>query len=65
MSENPNNVTAPVNNTAPVSQLRTNRGLAKFIILSILTLGIYSLVVFATSPKRRTSYAAAMTVRKP
>ena len=47
MSENPNNVTAPVNNTAPVSQLRTNRGLAKFIILSILTLGIYSLVVFA------------------
>ena len=32
MSENPNNVTAPVNNTAPVSQLRTNRGLAKFII---------------------------------
>lgn len=65
MSENPNNVTAPVNNTAPVSQLRTNRGLAKFIILSILTLGIYSLVVLPTSPKRRTSYAAAMTVRKP
>ena len=47
MSENSTNVNVTINNSAPVSQLRTNRGLAKFIILSILTLGIYALVVFA------------------
>lgn len=32
---------------APVAQLRTNRGLVKVILLSILTLGIYALVVTA------------------
>jgi len=30
---------------APVKQLKTNRGLAKFILLSIITFGIYALVV--------------------
>ena len=30
--------------TAPVGQLKTNRGLLKFILLSIITLGIYSIV---------------------
>ena len=44
MSENSTNVNVTINNSAPVSQLRTNRGLAKFIILSILTLGIGYLV---------------------
>ncbi len=29
---------------APVGQLKTNRGLAKFILLSIVTLGIYAIV---------------------
>jgi hypothetical protein len=32
---------------APASQLRTNRGLLKFILLSIITLGIYGLVVMS------------------
>jgi len=33
-------------NTAPVAQLKTNRGLFKFIVLSIITFGIYPLVFF-------------------
>ena len=32
--------------TAPVGQLKTNRGLIKLILLSIITLGIYSIVFF-------------------
>lgn len=32
---------------APVGQLKTSRGLLKFIILSIVTLGIYSIVYFS------------------
>ena len=34
-------------NFAPVSKLKTNRGLLKFILLSIITLGIYPLVVMS------------------
>ncbi len=34
-------------NPAPVGQLKTNRGLLKFILLSIITLGIYSIVFFS------------------
>ena len=33
---------------APVGQLKTNRGLLKFILLSIVTLGIYSIVVMSS-----------------
>ncbi|MCM1546986.1 MAG: DUF4234 domain-containing protein [Ruminococcus sp.] len=33
--------------TAPIGQLKTNRGLIKFILLSIVTLGIYSIVVLS------------------
>ena len=33
---------------APVGQLKTNRGLLKYILLSILTLGIYGLVLFSS-----------------
>lgn len=33
--------------TAPAGQLKTNRGLLKFILLNIITLGIYSLVIFS------------------
>lgn len=33
--------------TAPVGQLKTSRGLAKFILLSIVTLGIYSIVFYS------------------
>lgn len=33
---------------APVAQRKTNKGLAKFIFLSIITLGIYSLVVMSS-----------------
>lgn len=46
MNINVNTTSASVSN-APVAQLRTNRGLAKTIILSILTLGIYALVITA------------------
>lgn len=35
-------------NTAPVSQLKTNRGLAKFILLTIVTLGIYSIIYYSS-----------------
>lgn len=34
-------------NSAPAVQLRTNRGLAKFFFLSLITLGIYGLVVLS------------------
>ena len=34
--------------TAPVAQLKTNKGLLKTILLSIITLGIYSLVVMSS-----------------
>ena len=33
--------------SAPVGQLNTTRGLLKFILLSIITLGIYSIVFFS------------------
>lgn len=35
-------------NTRPVIQLKTNRGLLKFILLSIITLGIYPLVFMSS-----------------
>lgn len=34
-------------NTAPVRQLKTNKGLLKTILLSIITFGIYSLIVMS------------------
>ncbi len=34
--------------SAPVGQLNTTRGLLKFILLSIVTLGIYSIVFFSS-----------------
>lgn len=33
--------------TAPVGQLKTNRGLLKFILLSLITFGIYGIVVMS------------------
>lgn len=38
---------APAVSTAPVGQLQTNRGLIKYILLSLLTLGIYPFVVMS------------------
>lgn len=39
---------APTNNqNVPVGQLKTNRGLLKFILLSLITFGIYGLVVLS------------------
>ena len=35
-------------NTAPVAQLNTKRGLLKFILLSIITFGIYSIVYYSS-----------------
>lgn len=34
--------------TAPVKQLKTNKGLLKFILLSVITCGIYGLVVMSS-----------------
>ena len=34
-------------NTAPVAQLKTNRGLVKLILLSLITFGIYGLVFYS------------------
>lgn len=34
-------------NPAPVAQLKTDRGLVKFILLSLVTLGIYSIVYYS------------------
>ena len=34
--------------TAPVAQLKTNKGLLKFILLSLITFGIYGLVVMSS-----------------
>ena len=34
-------------NSAPLIQLRTNRGLAKFFFLSLITFGIYGIVVLS------------------
>lgn len=34
-------------NASPVLQLKTNRGLLKFILLSIITFGIYALVFYS------------------
>lgn len=39
--------TKPYVSSAPVGQLKTNRGLFKFIFLSIITFGIYGLVVMS------------------
>lgn len=36
------------NVSAPVGQLKTNKGLAKYIFLSIITFGIYGLVVLSS-----------------
>lgn len=40
-------VAPPVSTAKPAGQLKTNRGLAKYILLSIITLGIYGLVVMS------------------
>jgi len=34
--------------TAPVGQLKTNKGMVKFILLSIITCGIYALVFYSS-----------------
>lgn len=36
-----------VYSTAPVGQLKTNRGLLRFFLLSLVTFGIYSIVYFS------------------
>ena len=38
---------APAVSAAPVGQLKTNRGLLKFILLSVITFGIYGIVVMS------------------
>lgn len=37
-----------VPSTAPVGQLKTNRGLLKYLLLSLVTLGIYSIVFYSS-----------------
>lgn len=40
--------TGAVRNIAPVGRLKTNRGLLKFILLSLITFGIYGIVVMSS-----------------
>lgn len=42
------NSNKPAVSSAPVGQLKTNRSLVKFILLSLITLGIYGIVVMST-----------------
>lgn len=42
------NQTAIPNPQTPTAKLKTNRGLLKFIFLSLITFGIYSLVIFSS-----------------
>lgn len=42
------NLNTSVVSHAPAGQLKTNRGLLKFILLSMITLGIYGLVVMSS-----------------
>ena len=37
-----------MNQQAPVGQLKTNKGMVKFILLSLITLGIYGIVVMSS-----------------
>lgn len=46
--ENTTNNTATTVSTAPVGQLKTNKGLLKTILLSFITFGIYGLVVMSS-----------------
>lgn len=39
---------AAVQSARPVGQLKTNRGLLKFILLSVITLGIYAIVYMSS-----------------
>lgn len=39
---------AAVQSARPVGQLKTNRGLLKFILLSVITLGIYAIVAMSS-----------------
>lgn len=38
----------PATSNQPLAQLKTNRGLVKFVLLSIITLGIYSIVYYSS-----------------
>lgn len=42
-----NQPAAPAASSVPVGQMKTNRGLLKFILLSLITFGIYGLVVMS------------------
>ena len=51
MNEQQPNVTVNYNYMppqAPLAQLKTNRGLIKFILLSLITFGIYSIIYFSS-----------------
>jgi len=43
-----NNVQSYQTSAAPVGQLKTNKGLLKYILLSLITFGIYGLVVMSS-----------------
>lgn len=51
-------------NAKPVAQLKTNRGLLKFILLSIVTLGIYLIVYFSSISSDINVIASRYDVKK-
>lgn len=54
----------PYMNAKPVAQLKTNRGLLKFILLSIVTLGIYLIVYFSSISSDINVIASRYDVKK-
>lgn len=48
MEQSTNTQNAYQASTAPVSQLKTNKGLLKYILLSLITFGIYGIVVLSS-----------------
>lgn len=50
---------------SPAVQLPTNRSLLKFVLLSIITLGIYGLVVMTKISTEINTIAAPMITKKP
>lgn len=55
---------APVTGSAPADKLRTNRGLLKFILLSMITFGIYGIVVLSHNSKEINQIASRYDGKK-
>ena len=57
-------VANPVGGSPPARKLKTNRGLAKLILLSMITFGIYGLIVYSALPEDLNQIASRHDGRK-